>query len=302
MKRISVIGAGIMGAKIALCYSKAGYEVCLYSRTDKTLNRAKETIGKSGIYYTTDLYEAARDAEYVVETVSEVKELKREIYEKLDSILPLDAYISSNTSYLNIFELMPERRLPFTAIVHWFAPADIIPLVEIVKGEKTSENTISEMENLHKNCGKTPIVMQKYIPGFIINRLQSAMNREIIGLISNGYCSPEAIDIAVKSSLMPRGMLLGVIQRMDFGGIDTTAHGIENGSFIPFDAPGKDNAVSNLANSGDLGIKTGKGFYDYSEIDYAEAVRLRDERLGKCIELSNEFINNPIGKIREEYR
>jgi len=317
--RIAVLGAGIMGSGIAAVYALGGYEVGLYSRTEKTLEKAMKSIREAialvteeGLYpmqdletvvgriqCTTNEKEAVQDAFYVVETISEVKEVKEALFNTLDKILPREVIISSNTSYMNIFEMMPAYRQENLAIVHWVAPPYILPLVEVVKGPGTSEQTMKALMQLHEACGKAPVRMEKYISGFILNRLQSAMNREVMGLIQNGYCTPEMMDRAVRTSLMPRGLLLGVVQRMDFNGLDNVSNGLKNKSFKPFDAPPEKNIITDMVEKGELGIKTGTGFMDYTDEGMEKAVLKRDKELIQSVKLAREFLEHPIGKARK---
>ena len=314
--KIAVLGAGTMGAGMAVQYALYGYEVMLYSRTQATLERAAKTVEKScglfaaeGVFskdvtdkamklitYTDSVEAAVEKAWYVVETVSERADIKKELYQKLDALLPEDIIISSNTSYMNVFELLPERRQPYSLIAHWYAPAQILPLVELVKGPETLQSVIDKMTEFHLSCGKTPICMERYIPGFIVNRLQSAMTREVLFLLENGYCNAEAIDLAVKTSLMPRGLAVGLVERMDFSGIDTVANGLRNKSYAPPPAPGEDNLVLRHAEAGELGVKSGKGFYDYSHKPYEEVLNQRDAQLLRSVKLAKEFMEHPLYK------
>ena len=317
-QKIAVLGAGTMGAGIAAVYALCGYRTALYSRTEKTLEKSNATIRAAAallmeqelypkqeleavmgrLHFTTSLEEAVEGAFYVVETVVEIPETKKQIYERLDALLPEDVIVSSNTSYMNIFELMPEHRQANLVIVHWVAPPHIIPLVEVIKGPATSEETMDAMMTLHEACGKAPVRMEKYIPGFILNRLQSAMNREVLGLLQEGYCTPEMIDRAVKTSLMPRGLLLGVVQRMDFNGIDMACNGLRNKSFVPFGPPPENNIIAEMAEKGELGVKSGVGFRDYTKIGTQEAIRQRDLKLIQSVRLAKKFMDDPIGEER----
>ena len=155
---------------------------------------------------------------------------------------------------------------------------------------------MEKVVSFHKNCGKTAIRMEKYIPGFIVNRMQSAMTKEVIYLLENGYCTPEELDLAVKTSLMPRGLILGLVQRMDFSGLDTVANGLRNKSYTPAPAPGEDNPILAHVERGELGVKSGSGFYDYSHRPYAETLRKRDEQLVKSVALAKECIDDPLHK------
>ena len=305
-KTIAILGAGTMGAGIATQYARYGHRVMLYSRSQETLERAKKAMEASceqpsvcedlfsRITFTTSLEEVVADAWYVVETIVERVPEKTELYQKLDVLLGDDVILSSNTSYLNIFELIPQHRQTHTLIAHWYAPAHILPLVEIVKGPQTGADVVEKMMEFHRGCGKTPVLMERYLPGFIVNRLQSAMTREVLFLLDNGYCTPEDLDLAVKTSLMPRGLALGVVQRMDFNGLDVVANGLRNGSYQPAPAPSPDNAVLRRAQAGSLGVKSGQGFYSYNTRPYEETLKLRDAQLLKSVALAGEFASQPL--------
>ena len=319
-KKIAVIGAGTMGAGMAVQYAGYGHEVMLYSRTQETLERARKTMEKScrllgeegvisremantameRICGTTDLNQAVKDAWYVVETIAERADAKTALYQQLDGMLKEDVILSSNTSYMNVFELIPDRRQPYTLIAHWFAPAHILPLVEIVKGPCTREDVVERMIQFHRNCGKTTIRMERYVPGFIINRLQSAMTREVLYLLENGYCSAQDIDLAVKTSLMPRGLALGLVQRMDFSGMDTVANGLRNGTYTPAPAPAEDNLVLRHAQNGELGVKSGVGFYRYDHKPYEEILDQRDRQLMRGVRLEQEFRDQMLHRDEEK--
>ncbi len=314
-KMIGILGAGTMGAGMAAVYAAGGYGVKLYSRTEATLEKARTAIEAAVTFlleeglargqreeilartvYTTSLEEAVRGCFYVSETVAEKAEVKQAVFAELDRLLPPEVLISSNTSYMNVFPFLPEARQPYFSVVHWVAPPHVIPLVEVVKGPGTSEETMARMMRLHEEVGKAPVRMEKFIPGFMLNRLQAAMTREVLGLLSGGYCTPEMLDRTVKNSLMPRGLSLGLTQRMDFNGIDVVAHGLAGGSFVPFGAPPADNPVTRMAERGELGVKSGMGFRAYP--DPAAALRERDRQLLQAIRLMQSF--PPIGEEREQ--
>ena len=303
-----------MGAGIAARYAMGGHEVALYSRTEGTLSKAKKTIGKicalmaeeleaaveesevqARIRYTISLEDAVKDAWYVVETIVEKQEAKQSLFDKLDVLLAKDTIIASNTSYMNIFQLLPPDRQAYAIIVHWFAPAHILPLVEVVKGPETAQSVVDTVMQLHRQCGKTPVFMERYTPGFIINRLQSAMTREVLYLLENNYCTAEDIDLAVKTSLMPRGMLLGLVQRMDYAGIDVVANGIRNKTYTPAPEPGAENILFSYVDQGRLGVKSGSGFYRYDHMEYEDVLNLRDAQLIRSVQLAKEFMEQSGG-------
>ena len=196
--KIAVLGAGTMGPGIAAVYAVNGYETALYSRTEKTLEKARVTVEgilelfreekmfpeeqlsavPGRLSFSTAIAEAVRDAFYVVETVVEVPAVKQAVYRELDALLPPETLISSNTSYMDIFGFLPKARQERLAIVHWVAPPHILPLVEVVRGPETAEETMEAMMALHEACGKLPVRMEKYIPGFILTDFQSSFLRE----------------------------------------------------------------------------------------------------------------------------
>lgn len=318
--KVAVLGAGTMGPGIATCYAVAGSPVQLYTRSEETLRTARRVIGAnlelflqegllnkeeaaaalSRITFTTCLEDAVRDVWYIAETVVEKPEVKQALYTKLDRILPPEVIIASNTSYLDIFSLMPHSRLPYTAIAHWYAPAHILPLVEVVRGRETLDTVMDRIMAFHLQCGKTPVRMEKYIPGFIVNRMQSAMQREVLYLIENGYCSPEALDLAVKTSLMPRGLLLGLVQRLDFNGLDMCANSLNNRAYTPAPPPDHPQTIFSHVEKGELGVKTGKGIYDYSHLPYEQVLQQRDRMLLRSVALAEVFLQNPLHHTQED--
>jgi len=319
--KIAVLGAGTMGAGMVTTYAAGGYEVCVYSRTQKTLDRAAKVIASSfdllveenmiakeaaeaaikNITYTTSVEEAVQDAWYVAETVVEVEEVKTELYAQLDKILPEEVIIASDTSAMNIFNFMPAARQPHTVIAHFYAPAYILPLVEVVKGPETLEWVMDATMELHKKCGKTTIRMERFISGFIVNRLQSGLGKEVTFLLEEGYCTPEDIDLAVKTSLMPRGLLLGLIQRMDFTGMNVVVDGYYNKTYTPTPPyKGVPSYIQKVYDRGDLGVKTGRGFFDYSGQSYEDILRHRDKQLLKSVRLASEFMADPLETVKKD--
>lgn len=313
--KIAVLGAGTMGAGIATVYAAGGYEVSLYSRTQKTLDRAAKVIAGSlallaeegmmteeeaqaaeqRLTFTTSLEDAVRDVWYVAETVSEVADVKADIYAQLDRLLPQGVIIASDTSAMDIFTLMPAARQSHAVIAHFFAPAHILPLVEVVRGPETLDSVMETTLQLHRACGKTAIRMEQFVPGFIINRLQRSLGREVTFLLEGGYCTPRDLDLAVKTSLMPRGMLLGLVQRMDFTGLDMMANGYNSKAYTPAVVPpGVPSMIQERCDRGELGVKTGKGFFDYSGQSYEEVLLHRDRQLLKSVRLAGEFMADPL--------
>ena len=301
IRRILVVGAGTMGHSLAQTFAQGGYPVALVDLNRENLDRAASLIASNlrtledlqllekvkgkeiieRIHLLTSLEEGARDADLAIEAIFEDYEAKGELFERLETLCPSRTILASNTSYLNIFELKTIRRLEKTIITHWYAPPHIIPLVEVVRGPRTSEETVESVKKLLSQVGKKPVLVNKFIPGFIVNRLQRALAREIFHLLDNGYATGEDIDIAVKASLGVRIPILGVVQRYDFTGIDLVHQFMGNPSIglVSEDRPSE--TLQGLIDRGHLGVKTGRGFYDYSGIKLEEIMRDRDIKLIK---------------------
>lgn len=303
IRRVAVLGAGTMGPGIAQVYAQAGYEVSVFSPNPAEFEMARGVIAMNldllaeygtiaasaratvleRLSFTDSLAEAAADADVVVEAVVEDSGVKRQVFSDLEPLCRWESVWLSNTSALDIFKLVGRARRPNTAIAHWMAPPHIMPVVEVVRGPETSEETMRLSVSLHKRLGKMPIVMEKFVPGFIINRLQRALGREVFFLLDNGYISAEDLDAAARAGLALRMNVLGVVQRYDFTGLDVSAANLKNVEF--FDAPLNNEPVSlfSRVRCGDLGVKTGKGFYDYGGRDLKEILRERDVRLLKIV-------------------
>ncbi len=310
IKKIAVFGAGTMGPGLAQVFATAGYDVTMYSRKAETLDKAmsvaRANIGTfvecgllseeaapgidARIKTTRSVEEAATGADFVIESIAEKMDAKQVLYEELDRICPQGTIISSNTSYLNIYEIMPAARLPQTVIAHWFAPPHIVPLVEVVKGPETSRETVEFVVELLKKVDRVPIVMEKFVPGFCINRFLRILGREIFFLLDNGYMTPDQLDLAVKASLIPRAMVLGFVQRYDFTGIDLSYGNLQNPDFIEPPVDNDPRSLRELMEQGDLGVKTGKGFFDYSDRPLEQVLRERDVALIKVFEDVKDLI------------
>jgi 3-hydroxybutyryl-CoA dehydrogenase len=211
IQNVTIVGAGTMGHSLAQVFAQSGYKVRLNDVQEEILSKAKGLIAAnlqtlvelgfleqkdaaatlSRILTTPRIEEAGRDADFVIEAIIEDQNAKKEIFKTLDRVCPDPAILASNTSYLDIFKFVETRRPDKVLITHWFAPPHIVPLVEIVHGSQTSSETIQAIKALLIKVGKMPIVISKFLPGFIANRLQSALSREVLFLLDNGYATPE---------------------------------------------------------------------------------------------------------------
>ena len=302
MNNIAIIGAGTMGHSLAQVFAQGGYQVSLNDVSEEALTKAitlissnLDTLSRSGLFdpdekskvleqritCTTDLARAVAQSDLIIEAIVEVPEVKKEMFSELDRLAPPEAILSSNTSYLDIFQFVETGRPEKVVITHWFAPPHIVPLVEIVQGPQTSPETVTTIERILKGLGKQTIIIKKFLPGFIANRLQAALALEAYRLIDEGYATPEDIDIATKASFALRMPLLGLIKRADFAGLDLIQRNLKNKSYSPPPVRGKSETIDVLVSLGHFGVKTCKGFYDYGDASVEEILRERDEKLLK---------------------
>ncbi len=167
------------------------------------------------------------------------------------------------------------------------------------RGPESTDNTVNVVLELLRKVGKTPVVMEKFVPGFAINRILRILGREIFFLLDNGYITAEQLDLAVKASIAPRMMLLGLVQRYDFTGLDLSAKNLQNKAFIEAPLDNEPKSLFRLVEQGDLGVKTGKGFYDYQGKELEEILKERDSGLLKILKSAEFCLNDPVGKKKE---
>lgn len=289
VKRVLVVGAGVMGSSIAQVFAMADIDVTLVDVDEKALIRAMGLI-QSSLNTMVDIGVIPRDripnilsriqpslewidvnrVEFAIEVVPETLQIKRDTLSQLGKLCTLETVIASNTSAMDIFNITEVRGPERLIIAHFFNPAHIIPLVEIVPGNRTSPETISFTEALMGRIGKSPVVMKKYWPGFIGNRVQKAIGETVLQMIEEGVATPEEIDRAIKLSLGIRLPIVGVVQTLDFQGLDMLLDTMKHyGKIFGF--------IEEKVKDGNLGVKSSKGIYDYQGRSEAEILRKRDE-------------------------
>jgi 3-hydroxybutyryl-CoA dehydrogenase len=306
IKRVAIIGAGIMGHGFAQIFAQKGYPVFLYDIDGVILEKALmridanlDTFIENGllrkkekgpvlnrITLITDLEAAVRNVDFVLEAVPEIMDLKKEIFKKLDHFAPPQAILASNTSGLSITEMgsvtgRPEK----TIIVHGINPPTIIPVVEIVRGSQTTDETADLCYRLLLKLGKKPVRVLKEVPGFLFNRLQLALYREALYCLETGVATAEDIDRVVKAGYGFRLANLGPLETSDFGGLDTfyrlAQHLFPDLSAAKSAPP----VLETLVKDGKLGVKTGAGFYSYPPAVAKKKIRERDRRLIQQLKL-----------------
>lgn len=235
-----------------------------------------------------DLAKALQGADLIVEAITEKADAKREIFARIDQHAPQQAIIASNTSYLDIFPLLPERRRSRALIVHWYTPPYAIDLVDVVKGPQTEPGLAEAMCSFLRGLGKNPILLPEFLSGYIANRIQTAISLEAFHLIDSGLATAEMIDTAIKYGLAERLALLGHLKRIDFTGLKVTQLNLANKAYSPPALRGRSDAVDRLVCEGKLGVATGQGFYDYDETS-TELLRNRDRKLFALKHALNEI-------------
>jgi 3-hydroxybutyryl-CoA dehydrogenase len=283
IKRVVVVGAGQMGAQIAMQAALHGYDVVLNDLSMELLERAMELnrghlarrVSKgqmsrsdvdaaiARVRLEPDLEQAAAGADFVIEAIVERLEPKKECFARLDRICPTHAVLVTNSSTLMISQIAPTTKRPAQcANMHWFYPPLVMRLVEVVKGKDTSEETVELVAGLTRRIGREPVILRKELPGFLVNRILRAMVNEAYDLLEQGVASFADIDKAVELGL---NHPMGPFRLGDLSGLDIGYHARLESYAITKDR--KDvppRALEIRVKRGDLGRKTGRGFYDYS--------------------------------------
>jgi len=281
--RVAVIGAGLMGSGIAQVSAAAGWEVVLRDLDDAAVQRGLAAIRKSlerfaskgtiaaedvdaalaRIHPTTDL-DAAADADIVVEAVFEQLEIKHEVFRALDRICKADAVLATNTSAIPVTQIAAVTQRPGSVVgTHFFSPVPMMKLCELVRGFKTTDETLARARQFAEAVGKTCIVVNRDIAGFVTTRLIAVLVMEAVKLVESGVVTPEDLDTACKLGF---GHAMGPLATTDLTGLDVLLHAARNiyadtsdEKFFPPEL------LQRMVTAGDLGRKSGRGFYPYEE-------------------------------------
>jgi len=280
IKKIAVLGAGAMGHGIAQVAAMAGFQVNMRDINEEILagamERIKWSLGKLAqkgriseedakkteerIKSVVPLKEAVKDVDYVIEAAPEILKLKQQIFEEIDGYAPKHAILATNTSALLISEIAKATKRPDKVVgMHYFNPAQLMRLVEVIMGDKTSEETCNVTVELAKKFGKEVVLCKKDVPGFIANRITIAGTNLIAWMVYNGEYTIEEVDAA---AIQKAGMPMGIFALMDYTGIDVVANVLR---FMDEREPlfKACPLIMEKVKKGEFGYKTGKGFYAY---------------------------------------
>src|SRR5215210_1034812 len=284
---ITVIGAGLMGHGLAQVFALAGHDVTIKDSHAPTLESAKQRISTNlrdlgddpaaieRVTQQRDLTAAVRDADYIVEAAPEDLAIKQKLFADIERAARPDAILASNTSVIPITQIMHGLQHRERALgTHWWNPPYLVPLVEVISTEWTSDAAIQTTMDLHAAAGKTPVHVKKDVPGFVGNRLQHALWRECVALVANGICDAETVDTVIKASFGRRLAVLGPLENADLVGTDLTL-AIHRTVLPAIDnTPGPSPYLEKLVADGRLGMKSGEGFRKWT-VEEQDKLRAR---------------------------
>jgi 3-hydroxybutyryl-CoA dehydrogenase len=284
--KVAILGAGVMGRNIARVFLRAGLDVALYSRSDATLEAARTALAgepTEALGTTTVLADAVVDAGLVLESVPEDVSLKRRVLREVEDAAPERAVVASNTSSLPLEALASGLRRPerFLAL-HWFNPAHLVPLVEVVPAPATDPAVVRFSIELLERAGKRPLELRRTLPGFVANRLQYALVREALSLLEAGVADADSIDAALTDCLGPRWAVIGPLRATDLSGVEVAVAVAEQLYPHLSTATEPQAPLRELVARGELGARTGRGFYAHP--DPEQAIADRDTALAGVLE------------------
>lgn len=308
IEKIGVAGAGTMGSGIAQVFASKGYEVVVTDIAEEQLRRSAKLVDifnsslieegimlpeeaqkvKGLISYGTDKRDFS-DADLIIEAIVEKMNIKQDFWHETEAIAKEDAFFATNTSGLSINGICEkvENKERFIGM-HFWNPSHIIPLVELTKADETSDETVEELKKLVTVIEKEAVVVQKDAPGFIGNRLQFAVFREALHIVDEGIATFEDVDKAMKYGPGFRYPVIGPLQTADLGGLDTFYY-ISDYLFEELSDMKKPPAMlQSMMDAGRLGVKSNKGFWDYSGDRQAEAIKTRDKMLFDMLKWSKK--------------
>ncbi len=280
--RIGVLGAGLMGHGIAQVFALHGHDVRVYDPSAQALASLRARIASNlrdleedegaaeRVAPSSTIEDCVSTADFVVEAALEDLGVKQKLFAEVERYAPASAVLASNTSVIPITEIMRDIKDGARTVgTHWWNPPFLVPLVEVIGTDRTSQATIDFTMELHKAIGKTPVHVKKDVPGFVGNRLQHALWREAVSLVENGICDAETVDTVIKASFGRRIAVLGPLENADLVGTDLTL--AIHKTVLPAieSRPGPSPYLEKLVAEGKLGMKSGEGFRKWSADEQA---------------------------------
>jgi 3-hydroxyacyl-CoA dehydrogenase len=299
VRRAAVIGTGTMGPGMGAVLARAGVAVALFDVSDEALERSKAGVGLAekvldqletprveggSVRYTSDLGDALEDVQIVLEAVPEKLELKHQVFRDLERHVGDDTVLASNTSGIPITKIAEACERPERIVgMHWSNPPHLIPMIEVIPGERTSKETIDAAVALVERVGYEAVV-EREVPGFVENRILYAIMREAVDLVDRGIIDADGMDRCVRWGIGYKLAVIGPMELLDMAGLDIYQ---AVGSYLNADlcnSPEVSKTISDRTAEGQLGMKTGQGLYDYTPERIDE---LRAERARKLVAVRN---------------
>lgn len=289
IERVAVVGAGLMGFGVAVEFARFGYQVSMYNTREESSKRAMQQAKEAldllaeteiitrnearaayrRLHPTTNIAEATTGANFVLESVLELLALKQEIFAKLDELCPPPVILATNTSSLRVTDIASATKNPERVVAtHYFQPPHFVPLVEVAGGEKTNRKFVEKAARMLQGMRKKVVIIDVDFPGFIGNRIQGAIGREIQSLIDHGTCGPQTIDDVISFGFGRRMAYTAYFKRLDLIGLDLGYRMAKDRGIEPW------KPIAEHVEKGELGMKSGKGFYDWPD-DTAERIHRR---------------------------
>ena len=293
----AVIGTGMMGPGIALTLAMGGVRTTILSRTEDGASRGlraardqatllqENGVAPNGtalaalarLSSSTQFDQEVAAVDLVVESAPEKMDFKQDLFARMDALAKPEAVLASNTSGLSITEIAAKCSHPERVLTtHFWNPPHLMPLVEVVKGAKTADANVEGVRDLLERCGKVPVVVKKDRPGQLGNRLQMAMVREAVNIVAEGIASAEDVDLAAKTGFGLRLPVYGILEHQDIVGLDMASAILDYVARDLCNEPGMPQLAKDKLAKGQLGVKTGIGYYDWSVRDANAVKALRD--------------------------
>jgi len=311
IKNICNLGTGTMGYGTALTFAKAGYNVRMFGRSDASVERGFKSIQAALAMYrenglvqeseipaivarikgVTTLEEAAAGADFIIESVAEVLEVKKDVYAKMDKLCPPHTIFATDTSGLSPTAIAESvQRKDKFVVAHFWNPPHLLPLVEVVPGKHTSQETVDITVKLMEIIGKKAIPLKREAPGFIGNRMQYALLREAMYIVDQGIASKEAVDATIKYSIGRRLAVTGPLETADLGGLDIFYNISKYMMPDLCDSHDVSPVLKDPVDKGNYGAKTGTGIYDWTPEGLAKIRKMREKILIEWLQKDKDYV------------